>query len=619
MDPHDRGVADGRPSGGGSGWAPTTVPDVFDGRPLAAEFGGTVGWYRVTFTGPPAGEGRAWALRFGSARRVADAWLNGRPIGRHTDPYVPFELPADGLRPGAPNALVVRVDNRKAKEPREGWWNWGGMVRPVTLVPRGRLVLADAALLYAGGGGVLFDGWLTNRSPTRLPARIDVLLRAPSGRLTRAMRDAGSLGPGERRRVRFELRVAHPELWSPGNPQRYEATIATRSGPRVEQRDRRLVGLRTVAVRGGLLYVDSRRVDLRGASIQEDVPGRGPALTDTDIKRVVAELTAVGANVTRAHYLLDDRLLDALDAAGIMVWSQSPIYHRDRLLETPAQRATALATVRGTVLAARVHPSVIAHSVANELSVVPDSVPGTRAFLDGARTLTHDLDPTVPVAVDMLSYPGYRRQRTYGRFPLLGINSYFGWYPGKKAHRTSNLDDLATYLRRTRWMYPEAALVMTEFGAESTFAGPTGVKETYAFQTRFVRHTLDILRSLPFMSGGIYWTLREFAVKPHWDGGAQRSDVPRDSIHNKGLITYGGRRKPAWSAARDAFAATPLYPPAVPAAGPKPSPAGWALIVAVPLAILALLALAAWALRDVWRLERPPEAEIIELPARRAA
>ena len=46
----------------------------------------------------------------------------------HRDPYVPFTLPARGLRPGQVNTLVIRVDNRKGKEPREGWWNWGGII-----------------------------------------------------------------------------------------------------------------------------------------------------------------------------------------------------------------------------------------------------------------------------------------------------------------------------------------------------------------------------------------------------------------------------------------------------------------------------------------------------------
>ena len=89
-------------------------------------------------------------------------------------------------------------------------------------------------------------------------------------------------------------------------------------------------------------------LDLRGASVQEDVPGRGPALTDVDVENMVDELKALGANVTRAHYLLDSRLLDRLDEEGILVWNQSPVYHRDAQLKTPGQRSTELEVVRET-------------------------------------------------------------------------------------------------------------------------------------------------------------------------------------------------------------------------------------------------------------------------------
>ena len=79
--------------------------------------------------------------------------------------------------------------------------------------------------------------------------------------------------------------------------------------------------MRSVQVRGGVLYLNGRRLWLHGAAIHEDMTGRGAALTDGDIDTIVSELRAVGANITRSHYLLNPRLLDALDAAGIMVWA----------------------------------------------------------------------------------------------------------------------------------------------------------------------------------------------------------------------------------------------------------------------------------------------------------
>ena len=608
------------------GWEPVTVPHVFDPKAAEAGFGGTVGWYRVRFTAPPAAKGLDWELRFEQVRRRARVWLNGREVGRHSDPYVPFRLPASGLRPGASNVLVLRVDNRKAKEPREGWWNWGGIVRPVSLAPRGRLVLRDPGLMpqldCAPGGAscaakVLVDGMLENRSAEAIVSpRVRVRLQPPGGGPpVEQAAPARTLQPGETTRVSFTVDVENPQLWAPGSPKLYAATLTTLAGDAPTQVDARRVGLRGVTVRNGLLELNGRQLDVRGAAIQEDLPGRGPALRDADIARIVRELRALHANVTRAHYLLNPKLLDALDAAGIMVWSQAPIYHRDRLLATAAQREAALATVRATVLAARSHPSVITHSVANELSAVPDSVAGTRRFLEAALAETQRLDPTLPVSVDLLSYPGFPAARAYAGYDLLGINSYFGWYPGKKGHSTAKLSDLGPYLDRMRRLYPTQAMVLTEFGAESTFEGPATRKESYAFQADYVAKVLGIVRERPFLGGAIYWTLREFAVKPDWDGGAKRS-VPRDGIHNKGLITYAGRRKPAWAIAEREFARTPPFRSVGAAAGlglpdGRGGGGGDALLMAALALVFGLLVVDVWALAGILRGRREkPVAEL---------
>ena len=628
-DPSDRGAALGWQNGQtGVGWEPATVPHVFDARTDPALFFGSVGWYRLTFRGPATAPGMGWAVRFEQVRRNARVWLNGREIGSHRDPYTPFELPATGLRPGAPNTLVVRADYRRSPKLREGWWNWGGMTRPLSLVARGPVVMHDVGLLAqrrcrpAGcRWSVLVDGWLENAGDRVQRSAVAVALRAPDGTLSQGRATPRALAPGERARLRFSVPVrGEPKLWAPEHPDLYGATVATRMGGRVVQLDRRRVGLRHVDVVDGMLRLNGRVLDLRGASVQEDVPGRGPALTDADVENIVDELKALGVNVTRAHYLLDPRLLDRFDEEGILVWSQAPVYHRDVRLRTPGQRSYELGVVRNTILAARNHPSVITHSVANELTTQPDERRTSRVWLRNAAALARDLD-ALPVSVDILSYPGIPRQRTYDAYDMIGINSYYGWYEGKVDRSTADIDDLAPYLRAMHAKYPSTAIVITEFGAEATRPGPAGVKQTYAFQTSYVKRNLDIVDRLGFMGGAIYWTAREFAVKPFWDGGAQPR--ARDSIHNKGLISYDGRIKPAFSVAQKAFEATPLYrddPQAVARAQlsePRSIVLRTLLTVGVLAVVIALLSLDAWCLRDIWRALRPREAQVVEL--RRAA
>jgi hypothetical protein len=631
-DPSDQGIALGWPTGqDGLGWQPVKVPSVLDSRVRPDLFFGSVGWYRLAFNGPATADGKGWAVRFEQVRRFARVWLNGIEIGAHHDPYTPFELPLTGLKPGLPNTLVVRADYRRDPKLREGWWNWGGITRAVSLVPRGPVVMHDAGLLpqrscHAGAcrWSVLVDGWLENTSfAVRHPA-VTVTLRAPDGTVSRGASRPRSLLPGARVRVRFSVPVrGAPRLWEPGHPYLYDATVATGTGGRAFQLDRRRIGLRRVDVVDGMLRLNGRVLDLRGASVQEDIPGRGPALTDGDVENIVTELKALGVNITRAHYLLDPRLLDRFDEEGIMVWSQAPVYHRDLQLRTPAERSYELSVVRNTILSARNHPSVITNSVGNELTAQPDHHRTSRVWMRNAAALARDLDPTLPVSIDILSYPGIPRQHTYDAFDALGINSYYGWYEGKADRSTANIDGLAPFLRAMRAKYPKRALVITEYGAEANRTGPATVKQTYAFQTDYIKRNLDIVDRLGFMGGAIYWTVREFAVKPHWDGGSHPPVGERDAIHNKGLISYTGKVKPAFSFAQREFKATPLYreDPAAVARAQLSDPGSIVLrtllTVGVLVLVAALLALDAWCLRDVWRALRPREAEVVEL--RRAA
>ena len=552
-------------------WRPAQVPGVFDTRALAPLYPGTVRRYRVAFRGPSTPRGFSWLLRFESVRRRATVLLNGRRIGRYADPYTPFTVEARGLRPGRRNVLEVVVDGRKNPRLPEAWWNWTGIVRPVTLRPAGPAHLQDLGAMSkvrcrgpARGcrAELLLDGMLERRGPRPIVPQLDVRLRSPGGRTTtRSFRLPAQLSAS--RRVRLSMPVPAPELWSPDAPRLYSALFTLRDGGRVVQRARRRVGLRSVEVKQGHLWLNNRRIQLRGASIHEDMPGSGAALTGADMDRIVADLEDLGANVTRAHYLLNERLLARLDRAGIMVWSQAPIWQRDakeHILWQPRGLEDALRTVRRTVTEARNHPSVLTHSVANELTFTPDRKPGTRRFLLAAQAQARDIDPTLPISLDIKGRPGYGEQFTYHAFDMIGLNQYFGWY-----RWVPDFSVLDPFIRELRDHYPNEAIVMTEWGSEGrpelADAAPD-LKGGYPFQTFHAQRTLDVIDRSTVLSGAIYWTLREFEIFPGWQGGAGRRLPPYspNTRHQKGLITYEGDHKPVYGLVRERFRATPLYP-----------------------------------------------------------
>jgi Glycosyl hydrolases family 2, TIM barrel domain/Glycosyl hydrolases family 2, sugar binding domain/Glycosyl hydrolases family 2 len=569
-DPRSVGLSEGWASDPGKGGAgtPVSVPNTFNPNVSRSQDVGRVGWYSLRFTGPPARTGRSWSIRFDEVRRQAQVWLNGRKLGSNSDPYAPFTVPAGSLRPGASNLLVVRVDSAAGPGSfPQDWWNWGGIVRDVTLEPVGRLALSDLGVMPQLGcryacAGLLVNGVVRNVSTAKLKAAIEVRVTSPAGTTWTAKENLHrALRPGSSTPVSFRVSLpSRPELWSPANPALYSVRVATSSGNRVEQVNSLRVGMRSVRVSHGILYLNGRRLWLRGASIHEDVDGGGATLTDGDIDTIVSQLRSVGANITRAHYLLSDRLLNALDAAGIMVWSQPPVDHADAELASARGRRSAMSLLRATILGERSHPSVVVDSVANELSPTPQAKPGTQSYLRQAIPLARQLDPVAAVGLDTLCYPGFPAQRIYSKLDVLGIDSYFGWYPGLPGHSIANFDQLAPFLRQSHARYPRQALVVSEFGAEGVFDGSAASKGSYQFQSDYLRRTYAVLDQLAFMNGSIYWALRDFAVAPGWRGGAEFPEgYDTDGLNHKGLIAYDGTEKPAFAVAAQLFEHTPAF------------------------------------------------------------
>lgn len=565
-DPHNVGLADNWAHGGATtfAWSPVTVPNTFNPSLTPSADLGSVGWYRISFRGPPAASGRAWDVSFQEVRRVAQVWLNGRYLGTHDDGYVPFSLPARSLRAGATNQLIVRVDNRLLPgHVAEDWWNYGGIVRPVSLQPVGGLQLSNLGVMPELGcdyrcAKLLVVGTLTNHSLGTLSPNITIKITSPAGRVSTTVRGVSSVISGDTHQISFHVPVRGPiVLWGPGHPYLYRVTVSTGAGGQVGQVNRMQVGMRSIQVRNGILYLNGQRLWLHGASIVDDVPGHGAALTSADIDNTVNQLKALGANITRAHYLLSDAMLDKLDQAGILVWNQPPVYHYDSVLATAAGRAGALRMLEQTIAAARSHPSVVVDSIGNELSPDPSAHPGTLAYLRQAIPIARRLDPIAPVGLDIYGYPGEPVQPVYTKLDILGINDYFGWYTD---HGLADFSGLGAYLTQQHQSYPHQALVISEFGAEAFYSGSPLEKGSYQFQSDYVKSTLDALDGLPFMNGSIYWTLREFAVRPDWTGGLPPGVTgPTNGLTYKALITYGGTDKPAFSVAQHMFADPPAF------------------------------------------------------------
>ena len=552
---------------GTEGWAKTSVPNAWNaGDNSAASMTGTVGWYRKDFRLPDRRSRMDWLVRFESVNYRAQVWLNGRPIGRNTGAYLPWDLrlPRRVLERQGTNRLVVRVDNRRLKtdfppsgltgsgDPAGGWWNYGGLLREVYLQRVDRVDVTSVVVrpelpCATCTASVLARVVIRNYGDSATSVRV-------AGSFGGRALNLGTRRVGARAFKSFQtrIRVPRPRLWSPADPYLYSARFTVRAGNRRVLGYRLKSGIRSIAVAGGKLTLNGRAVNLRGVGLHEDDPQRGFAIDSARRAQIAAQVKELGATVIRSHYPLHPELQELADRLGLLIWSEIPVYSiKTQYLKRETVRKLAARELESNILANQNHPSVMLWSIGNELSSRPGPVQSY--YIERAVRQAKALDPSRPVGLAVAGYPAAGCRPQYAALDVIGINEYFGWYPGPNG-QIADRDALPDYLDSVRACYPNKAIFVSEFGAEANRDGPVEEKGTYQYQQDFVNYHLGVHNSKPWLSGSFYWALQEFRVRPNWDGGNPRPNPP---IHEKGLLRFDGSKKPAWFDAQRLFAATP--------------------------------------------------------------
>ena len=556
-----------------AGWKPVRVPSSWNATDLT-EDRASVGWYRKEFTLPSAPKGvqRLWKVRFEGVNYRSTVWLNGRRIGSFVG-YFPFELDMPNLRSGR-NTLVVKVSSLRSRTDLThwrpapfngfgvgGWWNFGGIlrevyVRPVDSVdvqevdalPRLRCVRCEAR--------VAVRALVRNVTSKKRKVALAVLVRGPGGFEERVRVKGLTVPAGARSEVGARVDIERPRLWQPGRPALYSMAVTALTGKDEEAVGtyRLNFGVRKFEKRRGILYLNGKQVHLRGASIHEDDPDTGAALTPADRALLLSRLRDLGATVTRSHYPLHPAFLEALDRAGILYWSQVPVYQSpNSFFDLPAFRASAERAVRLTVENNLNHPSVFAWSLVNEPAAARSELGefgrGLRTYICEGAEAARELDDTRLIAIDRQSRIGETLwSPAYRCLDALGVNEYFGWYDSVRAdmpREPSTTEELGPYLDDLRRANPGLALMITEYGAEASGPGPADQRGTYGFQTRYTLAHLRIHNSKRYLAGSIAWALRDFRVEPSWQGGAPLA-YSTPPWNNKSLIEETNARKPVY-------------------------------------------------------------------------
>jgi hypothetical protein len=514
-----------------------------------AVFRGTVGWYRTKLDVPVDG---VYAVRFESVNHKAQVFIDGKRVGSHTGEYLPFEVQSF-LKAGMRHSLVVRADWRgPAAMKRDGWhrlwFNFGGINRGVSIRRIGPSELLHPMLRTRLVGGA---------------AVVDLSVHVHNNGEPRQLGVTGTLSRGDRK-IAFDFpaeaiakegtevleasaRVDSPELWSPQAPNMWELALEIPG----EATYRARVGLREVRTEGSRLLLNGAPIRMRGASIHEDVFGRGDALRPADQDRIVAQLKTLDANATRTQHPLDPGLLERLDAAGIMIWQGvGPTDAPGAWTSRGARRINvAKDRVRTTFRQDQLHPSIITWNLANEIAGNGHDG-GQVPYIDSMAEELHRVDPSRPVALDIWgAHPPRKTSKIYGNIDMIGWTNYIGWYEATHAPGSQLRTMIRTRLAKLRAVFPGKVIVVTEFGAEANGRNKTTSPGGYAFQSHLLDLHLSTYGAIPNLAGALVWNLRDFAVAPTFYGGSIKTQVPGiklvRGLNQKGLFDVRNDAKPA--------------------------------------------------------------------------
>lgn len=326
-------------------------------------------------------------IRFEGVMDEAIISINGKEVGRHSNPFTPFEINTSSLIKIGKNTLEVIVtdypreslDHIRSPHGKQGWANQEFPSPPSVYMTLGG-IYRDVSIHFHSG--LVFRNLSTNSDPdkTKFIFTVEnVSDREIQGELKfnvfgQSKSEIISVNAHTRSQFSYEIDSIGQSIWSLEQPNLHmlEASISVNQ-KQVDQANLRF-GLRKVDLCDGRLFVNGIEVFIKAALVQGFYPESIYAEPiDTLIRDEVSKAKQFGLNTLRLHIkAFDTRYLDICDELGIFVHCDIPIAEpisHDELNDNSEVGNNCESAVRSQVLRDYSHPSIILWSAMNELGL----------------------------------------------------------------------------------------------------------------------------------------------------------------------------------------------------------------------------------------------------------
>lgn len=332
-------------------WQQVTLPHTAFPEPLVivkAREG--IAWYKKTFQLDKFTKGQSVTLYFEGAMQVADVWLNGEYITRHTGGYLPFVVDiGKKARFTGENTIYVRLDNRAHPLVPPGkpvqkldFIYYSGIYRSVWLDIKRPLHITDAVAADKKAGGGIFvtypevkkdlaivavQSHITNEYNQAQVFQVEQrLVDAKGNVVSRSVTDKKKLEGLSDEHYQQQLMVKQPALWHPDHPHLYQLhTLVTQNG-KVTHKTITPIGIRSFEItKDKGLLINGTPFKIAGTNRHQNYPYVGNALLDNANYRDAWLIKNAGMNCVRTgHYPPDPSFMKAADELGLLIVTCTP-------------------------------------------------------------------------------------------------------------------------------------------------------------------------------------------------------------------------------------------------------------------------------------------------------
>lgn len=439
-------------------------------------------------------------LRFEGITYHAQVTLNGVFLGEML-PYVPYEFEVTDILLPHGNRLCVEIEDIAPRfGPTEGWENYSGIIREVSLCSRGSAWIEDV-FFHCEPQNSYRDAtyFVELRSTAELCAEVSLSLE---GRLV----DRFTTGSNQKT-ARFLKDV---RFWSPEDPALYTITVRLLGENGEVDRRELQVGFKELKCVGQEFLLNGKPLFLLGVCKHEMVGESGHVPTAEETESDLRTIRALGCNFVRlVHYPHHPRVLELADRLGLLVSEEPGLWWSDTADDEVADGS--LEVLRRTILRDRSHVSVAFWLAFNECRFTPK-------FLADSAALCRALDPTRPVSgANCMS-----DEETLHYYNACGFDFY-------TMHPYAPSFDRAA---RSAEILCDKPLVFTEWGGRYVQDNP-GLLRGFIGEMQRLAHAKE---GSPRLAGAFFWCFAEI----HEVGRVRHSCI--DGILKEGLVTID--RKP---------------------------------------------------------------------------